>query len=139
MSMSQKTRIVILGFSMWLAHYIFHFLASWGAVTPVLERFAGDLGWTVFGEPAWALACCRPVADWLPRLEILSLDVGLLLSLYSGYRIALNQSERPSQALKLLAPWAALLVPGHYRGCDQQTFPRRPVRAARAGPLGTVC
>ena len=43
-----------------------------------------------------------PVADWLPRLEIVFLDLGLLLSLYSGYRIALNQSERASQAMKVL-------------------------------------
>jgi cytochrome c oxidase assembly factor CtaG/ferredoxin len=102
--------LVPLGFSMWLAHYSYHFLASWGAVTPALQRFAGDLGFTILGTPAWARACCRPVADWLPRLEILSLDVGLLLSLYSGYRIALIQSEQTSQALKILAPWAALLV-----------------------------
>lgn len=102
--------LVPLGFSMWLAHYSYHFLASWSTVTPALQRFAGDLGCSILGEPAWALACCRPVADWLPRLEILSLDVGLLLSLYSGYRIALTQSRQTSQALKMLAPWAALLV-----------------------------
>ena len=95
---------------MWLAHYSFHFLASFDAVTPALQRFAGDLGWAILGEPAWARACCRPVADWLPRLEILFLDLGLLLSLYSGYRIALTQSERASQALKMLAPWALLIV-----------------------------
>ena len=103
-------RSVPLGFSMWLAHYSFHFLASFDAVTPALQRFAGDLGWAILGEPAWASTCCRPVADWLPRLEILSLDLGVLLSLYSGYRIALSQSERPSQALKMLAPWAVLIV-----------------------------
>ena len=44
------------------------------------------------------------------RLEILSLDVGLLLSLYAGYRIALSRSRRASQALKMLAPWAVLIV-----------------------------
>jgi len=102
--------LVPLGFSMWLAHYGFHFVTSFDAVTPALQRFAGDLGSAILGEPAWARACCRPVADWLPRLEILSLDVGLLLSLYSGYRIALTQSERASQALKMLAPWALLIV-----------------------------
>lgn len=97
--------LVPLGFSMWLAHYSFHFLAGFDAVTPALQRFAGDLGWSILGEPAWVRACCRPVADWLPRLEILFLDLGLLLSLYVAYRIALTQSERASQALKVLAPW----------------------------------
>jgi hypothetical protein len=95
---------------MWLAHYSFHFLAGFDAVTPALQRFTGDLGWAILGEPSWVRACCRPVADWLPRLEILSLDVGLLLSLYSGYRIALTQAERASRALKILAPWALLIV-----------------------------
>jgi cytochrome c oxidase assembly factor CtaG len=101
---------VPLGFSMWLAHYSFHFLASGDAVIPVIQRFAGDLGWAVLGKPAWVRACCRPVADWLPRLELLFLDMGLLVSLYSGYRIAQAQSNRASIALKVLAPWALLIV-----------------------------
>ncbi len=99
-----------LGFSMWLAHYSFHFLASFDAVIPVVQRLAGDLGWTVLGQPVWAHACCRPVAEWLPRLEILFLDMGLLLSLYSGYRIAHDRSQGASAAMKLLAPWALLTV-----------------------------
>jgi cytochrome c oxidase assembly factor CtaG/polyferredoxin len=102
--------LVPLGFSMWLAHYSFHFLAGFDAVTPALQRFAGDLGWAILGEPAWVRACCRPIADWLPRLEILFLDLGLLLSLYVAYRIALAQTERASQALKVLVPWAVLIV-----------------------------
>jgi cytochrome c oxidase assembly factor CtaG/polyferredoxin len=102
--------LVPLGFSMWLAHYSFHFLASFDAVTPALQRFARELGWANLEEPAWARACCRPVADWLPRLEILFLDLGLLLSLYAGYRIALTHSDRASQTLKVLAPWAVLIV-----------------------------
>jgi hypothetical protein len=102
--------LVPLGFGMWLAHYSFHFLTSFDAVTPALQRFAGDLGWAILGEPEWTSACCRPIAAWLPRLEIVFLDLGLLLSLYSGYRIALTKSERLSQALKVLAPWALLIV-----------------------------
>ena len=72
--------LVPLAFSMWLAHYSCHFLAAGGAVTPALQRFARDLGFGFLGEPKWALACCRPVSEWLPRLEILSLDFGLLFS-----------------------------------------------------------
>ena len=69
-----------------------------------------DLGWPALGQPHWVAACCRPVADWLPRLEVLFLDLGLLLSLYTGYRIALAQSSRLSQALWALAPWALLMT-----------------------------
>src|SRR5437868_4312192 len=101
--------LVPLGFGMWLAHYSFHFLASFDAVIPAMQRFAGDLG-LALGEPEWRYACCRPVADWLPRLEILFLDVGFLFSLYSAYRIALTQCHRPSQALKAFAPWGMLIA-----------------------------
>jgi cytochrome c oxidase assembly factor CtaG len=101
--------LVPIGFGMWLAHYSFHFLASFETVIPAIQRFAGDLG-LAFGEPEWQCGCCRPVADWLPRLEILFLGLALLLSLYSGYRIALTQSERVSRALKIFAPWGLLIV-----------------------------
>src|SRR5262249_23512645 len=101
--------LVPLGFGMSLAQYGFHFLASFDTVVPVVQRFAGDLG-LALGGPEWRCACCPPVGDWLPRLEILFLDVGFLFSLYSGYRIALSQSNRPSQALKIFAPWAFLMT-----------------------------
>jgi cytochrome c oxidase assembly factor CtaG len=91
-----------LGFGMWLAHYSFHFLTSYDAAVPVVQRFAADLGLTSLGEPAWGCACCRPATPWLLPLELLFLDVGLLLSLYTGYRLA--------PTLKALAPWALLMV-----------------------------
>jgi hypothetical protein len=102
--------LVPLGFSMWLAHYSYHFLTSYDTVVPVAQRLATDLGWLFLGQPHWVIACCRPVAEWLPRLELLFLDVGLLLSLYTAYRIALAQSPRLSRALGALAPWAALIA-----------------------------
>jgi hypothetical protein len=34
----------------------------------------------------------------------------MLLSLYTGYRIALAQSSRWSQALRAFAPWAMLIT-----------------------------
>jgi cytochrome c oxidase assembly factor CtaG len=103
--------LVPIGFSMWLAHYSFHFLTSYDTVVPTTQRFLADLGWSGLGKPHWLAACCRrPVADWLPHLELLFLDLGLLLSLYTGYRIALAQSPRLSQALWALAPWALLIT-----------------------------
>ncbi len=102
--------LVPLGFSMWLAHYSFHLLTSYDTVVPTAQRFVADLGWPVLGQPHWMAACCRPVVEWLPRLEVLFLDLGLLLSLYTGYRIALAQSSGLSQALWVLAPWALLIT-----------------------------
>jgi cytochrome c oxidase assembly factor CtaG len=101
--------LVPLGFGMWLAHYSFHSLTSYDTAVPTAQRFLRDLGWTALGEPQWGATCCRPVATWLPRLEIVFLDLGLLLSLYTGYRIALLRSPRLSQALRALTPWALLI------------------------------
>jgi cytochrome c oxidase assembly factor CtaG len=102
--------LVPLGFGMWLAHYGFHFLTGYDTVIPVTQRFAADHGWAFLGVPEWACACCRPVAAWLPRLEILCLDLGLLLSLYTAYRISVAETERVSTALKALAPWVLVIL-----------------------------
>ncbi len=102
--------LVPLGFAMWLAHYSFHLLTSYDTVIPVTQRFVADLGWTALGEPSWVASCCRAVGGWLPRLEILFLDMGLLLSLYTGYRITLAETSHFGQALKVLMPWALLIV-----------------------------
>lgn len=100
--------LVPLGFGMWLSHYSFHFLASCDAAIPATQRFAADLGWSVLGSVEGTYDCCRPVADWLLRLEIVFLDLGLLLSLYVGYRIALT--ETAPRALRAFAPWGLLMV-----------------------------
>ena len=102
--------LIPLGFAMWLAHYSFHFFTSYETIVPTTQRFAADHGWTMLGAPRWSCSCCQVAGDWLPRLEILFLDVGLLLSLYVGYRIALAHATRPLQALRGLCPWAAVMV-----------------------------
>jgi ferredoxin len=101
--------LIPLGFAMWLSHYSFHFLTSYEAALPSAQRFAANLGIDL-GTPDWVCACCRPVMHWLPRLEILFLDVGLLLSLYTAYRITLSTAPDLPRALRALAPWAMLLL-----------------------------
>ena len=102
--------LVPLGFGMWLSHYSFHFLTSWETALPAVQRAAEDLGWTFLGEPRYQCSCCRPVGDWLLRLQILFLDAGLLMSLYAGYRIAVAQSSKSSRTLSAFAPWGVLIV-----------------------------
>ncbi|HUY89981.1 MAG TPA: cytochrome c oxidase assembly protein [Pirellulales bacterium] len=101
--------LVPLGFGMWLAHYSFHFFTSYDAAVPVAQRFLGDLGLTIAGEPRWVCGCCRPAADWLLHAELLSLDFGLLASLYASYRIAASESTSVVKTLRTAAPWAALI------------------------------
>jgi cytochrome c oxidase assembly factor CtaG/polyferredoxin len=99
--------LVPLGFAMWLSHYSFHLLTSFPTVIPAAQRFVGGLGWHVLGRPEWSDSCCRPVAEWLPRFEIVCLDLGLLLSLYSGYRIA---GGRTAASWRAFIPWVILIV-----------------------------
>jgi hypothetical protein len=99
-----------LGFGMWLAHYSFHFLTSYDTAVPTAQRFAIDRGWTLLGEPVWLGSCCRVAAGWLLRLEVLVLEVGMLLSLYIGWRLSLARCPGLRQALKALLPWAVLVV-----------------------------
>src|SRR4029077_13039433 len=77
--------LVPLGFGIWMAHLSFHLFTSYGTIIPTAQRFAEDLGWPGLGAPDWNRACCLPVPEWLLRLEILVLDLGLLLSLYTAY------------------------------------------------------
>ena len=102
--------LVPIGFAMWLAHYSFHFLTGFQSIVPVTQRFAADLGIAALGEPSWQLACCQPIAAWVTHFEILSFDLGLLLSLYAGFRIAEQRSARRMQALGAFTPWAILIV-----------------------------
>jgi cytochrome c oxidase assembly factor CtaG/ferredoxin len=102
--------LIPVGFGMWLAHYSFHFFTSWDAVVPAVQRFAGDRGWSAAGQPLWQCACCQGAADWIPHVEILMLDFGLLASLYAGFRTAEATTSRTTQAIRLFAPWATLIV-----------------------------
>ena len=97
-----------LGFSMWLAHLTYHFLTGASVVIPVAQRVASDLGSSLLGQPNWANTPALLPLDWLPSLQILLLDGGLLLTLYVGWRVARRFSSRAAGALSLLAPWAGL-------------------------------
>jgi cytochrome c oxidase assembly factor CtaG len=99
-----------IGFAMWLAHYSFHFFTSWQTILPATQRFAADHGWSALGEPLWDCACCQGVADWIPHVELLMLDFGVLLSLYTGFRIAEANATTVAQTLKAFVPWATLTV-----------------------------
>jgi hypothetical protein len=101
--------LVPIGFGMWLAHYSFHFLTSYDTIIPATQRFAADQGWAALGAPLLQCACCRPPSDWIPHFEILMLDAGLLLSLYTALRITETNTDSVSQTLKVFFPWGLLI------------------------------
>jgi len=99
-----------VGLSMWVAHLAYHFVTGAAVVIPVSQRVANDLGSSLLGRPNWASAAMLVPLDWLPSLQILLLDGGLLLTLYAGWRVARGFSMPARGARKLLAPWACLAV-----------------------------
>jgi cytochrome c oxidase assembly factor CtaG len=102
--------LVPLGLTMWAAHFLFHGLSGWSSAWPVVQRVAGDLGWTALGSPSWTMPSPLLGAGQMLALLVLLLDLGLLLSLYVGWRIARAMAPRPRSALGLVAPWASLAV-----------------------------
>jgi hypothetical protein len=99
-----------IGFAMWLAHYGFHLATSSGAAVPAAARFLADFG--VLGPSAAEIACnfCSQPPDWLLRAEIISLDVGLLVSLYAADRIAAQRHGGFRRRLGAVGPWAVLML-----------------------------
>jgi ferredoxin len=97
-----------LGLAMWVGHFVFHLLIGAQTAVPALQRAANDIGLAWLGTPEWTLGSFAFVRDWLPRLRLLLLDGGLLLSLYVAWRIAHRQALQFRSAAGAFAPWAAL-------------------------------
>lgn len=102
--------LVPIGAAMWLTHYSFHLLTSASTAIAASQRFLLDLGMPFLGEPAWSCCCAAPPAEWLVRLQIVALGLGLLLSFYTGWRISLDRSGRTADAARMLVPWAVLAL-----------------------------
>jgi cytochrome c oxidase assembly factor CtaG/ferredoxin len=100
--------MVPLGFAMWLAHFVFHLFTGSHMPVPVIERIALDLHLTFFGKPDWG------IASWaMPQLldfEILFLDLGLLVSLYAGWRVAQRYNNSRNRCLLIFTPWSLVYI-----------------------------
>ncbi len=102
--------LVPLGTAMWAAHFLFHLLSGYASGWPVLQRVVADWGGHFLGRPDMGLSAMRLGADSLLTVETLLLAGGLLLTLYTGWRIARDCVPRPRSALGLVTPWAVLAV-----------------------------
>ena len=114
--------LVPIGFGMWLAHYGFHLLIGALTAVPVMQSFLADFGMPILGDPRWELAAVVP-ESWLVPLELLLLELGMLVSLTIGYRIAKEQQGVVSKAIRALLPWAVLIVALFFTGAWLMTQP----------------
>jgi cytochrome c oxidase assembly factor CtaG len=102
--------LVPAGLAMWAAHLLFHGSTGWFTVWPVLQRVAGDLGVGWLGTPRWMAWSPLLAPASMLAVQLLLLDAGVLLSLYAGWRIARDCTNRPHDGLLLLAPWAVVVA-----------------------------
>jgi ferredoxin len=92
--------LVPVGFGMWLAHFSNHLVVGWSTLGPAVERFFSRASSGVYAQ-AWMPA-------WMPSLQLIFLDWGLLLTLYVAWRVARQVTNGERMALTVLAPWAVL-------------------------------
>jgi polyferredoxin len=101
--------LIPLGFGMWIAHYLFHFLIGGLAIVPVTQEYLAFLGFSLAGAPQWALGPLVP-ESWLLPIELLVLELGLLVTLVVAYRIAIRETGSGSRAFRGAAPWGFLAI-----------------------------
>ena len=101
---------VPLGFSMWLAHFSYHLLSGASTAVPVIQRAGKSVGVTLLGKPDWSLSTQMFMSDWLTSLQLLALGLGLLFTLYIGWRLACSFRLTFARTLGMAAPWAVLAL-----------------------------
>jgi len=100
--------LIPVGFGMWVAHYMFHFLLGAFTILPLGRSYLNDLGVGAGGVVDWAVPTLVPVA-WLLPLEFFFVELGLLVSLVVLWRIAVR--EHPGGAAgRAFAPWGLLAI-----------------------------
>jgi cytochrome c oxidase assembly factor CtaG len=98
--------LVPLGFAMWLAHLSFHLTTGLFSVVPASQRALAALT----RGPLELVAVAPLGADWLIDAQLLSLGLGLVVSLAVLWRIAQEIAPAPGRALGLILPWSLLAL-----------------------------
>ncbi len=98
--------LVPLGLAMWAAHLAFHLLTGWDTLLPTLLQAARDFHLAA-AAPDWAGEHALLDPGTLLELQLGLLDLGLLASLYAGWRLAIG-TVGPRVAK--MAPWAMLVL-----------------------------
>jgi len=103
--------LIPIGVGMWAAHLVYHLATGSLSVVPLAQRAAAALIPAARIVPAWPLAARMLSPGWLAPLQIILLDAGLLLSLYTMWRVARNvRSQINRRALPVFAPWGVLAL-----------------------------
>jgi ferredoxin len=99
--------LVPLGFSMWLAHFGFHFVTGFGTVVPAGSR---ALHAVLPGGFAAVESAAAYTPDWLTDAQLVALGLGLVVSVAIFWRIAREVQPQLGRALAGTLPWFVLGV-----------------------------
>jgi len=112
-----------IGFGMWMAHHLMHFLMSGGTLGPVLRsRFLGaslapGMPHVPTGAPgsmpmahSGAVKAALVPETWIHPIALIGLEVGMLVSVFVAYKIGQSEYGPNRRALVAALPWMALVV-----------------------------
>jgi len=102
--------LVPLAMGMWAAHFLFHFLTGWKSAWPVFVRFVGNWGIAVANQPGLSGSSLGFGLENVHILQTLLLDIGLLATLYLGWRIARLYAPKLQPAFRVMAPWSGVAI-----------------------------
>jgi len=95
-----------LGAAMWLAHFGFHLFTALLTPIPVVQRLFLGLHIAVNGSPWWNLH--TPAIPQLLDFQCLTLNLGLLVSLYFAWKVSVSLAAK-RKAVAAWLPWGVLL------------------------------
>lgn len=103
---------VPLGFAIWFAHYLFHFLTGSMTIVPAFQTFfQRTLRWPILGEPDWTLAArFVPTVETIQVLQSIITYGGLLAALALALTAARKSQRNGRAALLEVLPWVIVLV-----------------------------
>ncbi len=103
---------VPLGFAIWMAHYLFHFLTGAMTIVPAFQTFfQRTLRWPILGEPDWQLATYFvPAVSTIQVWQSVITYGGLLAALALSLQAARHAQRNGRQALLEALPWLLILI-----------------------------
>jgi cytochrome c oxidase assembly factor CtaG/polyferredoxin len=105
-----------LGLAMWAAHLLFHLFTGWASLGPAIHQAGADFGWHFITPVQWGMELPLLSAHTMLSVQLLLLDMGLLLTLYLGWRLVQQWVTRASGAVLLLLPWATSVAAAYAAG-----------------------
>ena len=103
---------VPLGFAIWFAHYLFHFLTGAMTLVPAFQTFfARTLGLPLLGEPDWTLAALFvPSTNTIQILQTIITYGGLFGAIALALNAGAKAHRNRGHALLEAAPWLIILL-----------------------------